>query len=52
MEVRLYFSLSLCECVNREEKRAKSPKNVNIPLDLSMSSLRRGHANLLCIVPI
>ena len=30
----------------------KSQKNGYTPLDLSVSSLRRGHANLLCIVPI
>ena len=30
----------------------KSQKNCYTLLDLSVSSLRRGHANLLCIVPI
>jgi hypothetical protein len=28
------------------------PKKLGYLLDLSVSSLRRGHANLLCIVPI
>jgi len=30
----------------------KAKKNFYTLLDLSVSSLRRGHANLLCIVPI
>ena len=30
----------------------KYQKNWDTLLDLSVSSLRRGHANLLCIVPI
>jgi hypothetical protein len=30
----------------------KKPKNCDTLLDVSVSSLRRGHANLLCIVPI
>jgi hypothetical protein len=30
----------------------KCQKNWDTLLDLSVSSLRRGHANLLCIVPI
>ena len=30
----------------------KCQKNCDTLLDLSVSSLRRGHANLLCIVPI
>ena len=30
----------------------KSAKNCDTLLDVSVSSLRRGHANLLCIVPI
>ena len=30
----------------------KEKKNCYTLLDLSVSSLRRGHANLLCIVPI
>ena len=29
-----------------------SKKNLTTLLDLCVSSLRRGHANLLCIVPI
>ena len=36
-----------------EEVQAGSPqKKFGTPLDLCVSSLRRGHANLLCIVPI
>ena len=31
---------------------AKDVKKLGTPLDLCVSSLRRGHANLLCIVPI
>jgi hypothetical protein len=34
----------------KNEKYAK--KNCDTLLDVSVSSLRRGHANLLCIVPI
>ena len=33
-------------------KDAENKKTCNTPLDLCVSSLRRGHANLLCIVPI
>lgn len=33
-------------------KRKKGAKKRGYHLDLSVSSLRRGHANLLCIVPI
>jgi len=32
--------------------KLKDQKNFYTLLDLSVSSLRRGHANLLCIVPI
>ena len=31
---------------------SEMPKNCDTLLDVSVSSLRRGHANLLCIVPI
>ena len=34
------------------EQSKKCQKNCDTLLDVSVSSLRRGHANLLCIVPI
>ena len=36
----------------RPPARAQTQKELFTPLDLCVSSLRRGHANLLCIVPI
>ena len=36
----------------RDEKGVRGEKNLVTLLDLCVSSLRRGHANLLCIVPI
>uniref|UniRef100_M1CQR6 Uncharacterized protein n=1 Tax=Solanum tuberosum TaxID=4113 RepID=M1CQR6_SOLTU len=35
-----------------EEEEKKEAKKFGPFLDLCVSSLRRGHANLLCIVPI
>ena len=35
-----------------DEDHGKASQNKNTLLDLCVSSLRRGHANLLCIVPI
>ena len=35
-----------------EEKKDDKNKKSSTLLDLCVSSLRRGHANLLCIVPI
>ena len=36
----------------RDEEGERGEKNLVTLLDLCVSSLRRGHANLLCIVPI
>ncbi|GKB45769.1 hypothetical protein Tco_0896522, partial [Tanacetum coccineum] len=36
----------------RDQKAIPSKKNFGPFLDLCVSSLRKGHANLLCIVPI
>ena len=49
-----------CDFYKRDDPRVtkgtvtgkKSQKNCDTLLDVSVSSLRRGHANLLCIVPI
>ena len=35
-----------------EQQVSRGEKNLGILLDLCVSSLRRGHANLLCIIPI
>ncbi len=39
-------------CLLEREKNKKMFKKFDTLLDLCVSSLRRGHANLLCIVPI
>ena len=42
----MYMYIYICKFFKKEKK------NCYTLLDLSVSSLRRGHANLLCIVPI
>ena len=43
---------SSCQAACCEQARRPGTKNLVTLLDLCVSSLRRGHANLLCIVPI
>ena len=55
-EPRLHPPLRMISARNRtarrHEKGERGEKNLVTLLDLCVSSLRRGHANLLCIVPI
>ena len=55
-EPRLHPPLRMISARNRTARRdgkgERGAKNLVTLLDLCVSSLRRGHANLLCIVPI
>ena len=47
---QLFFGMSRCDI--GEHMEVVTAKKLFTLLDLCVSSLRRGHANLLCIVPI
>ena len=53
MPAEIGYAMLLEDAKKRKKKKKKKKKGeFDTLLDLCVSSLRRGHANLLCIVPI